>query len=689
MRNRASLAIGLFLVSLAAALPAAARPQLFVEVDPSSVQLMEGERLISPKAARLVSADRDGLAALIGSAPAELTAAAKRSEAVLALPDPRGGEQLFRLIDSPIMAPELAARYPEIRTFLMQSVDRPEVHGRGDLTPHGFHAVIRSPEGMWYVDPLRRGDNVTHQIYWRRDLTPPTGENAFRCLVEDHDTLSAEEKASATAAAQLQSGEPDSGVAGLDLRTYRLALAATGEYTAFHGGTVPLGMAAIVTAMNRVNEIYEQEVAIRMILVPNNDLVVYTNGGTDPYTNNNGGTMLGQNTTNLNTVIGSANYDIGHVFSTGGGGVATLNGPCGGSKARGVTGLTQPIGDAFYIDYVAHEMGHQWGANHSFNGTAGSCGGGNRNANTAYEPGSGTTIMAYAGICGNQDTAQHSDPFFHRVSLDEIQNFSRNGNGNSCKVTVAVGNQAPTVDAGAAYTIPINTPFALTSGLGADADGSGVLTYLWEEWDLGAGGAPNSPVGNAPIFRSFPASLSPTRTFPQVSDLVNNTQTIGEILPSYARTMNFRVTVRDMDLPAGNNAWDQTTVTVDAASGPFQVTAPNTAVTWNGNGPHNVTWNVANTTAAPVSCANVDIYLSTDGGLTFPGSPVLAGTANDGSADVNVSTADTTSARIKVQCAGNIFFDISNANFTITGATTVFEDGFETGNTTNWDLTLP
>ncbi len=296
-----------------------------------------------------------------------------------------------------------------------------------------------------------------------------------------------------------------------------------------------LGQAAIVTAMNRVNEIYEQDVAIRMILVANNTSVVFT-AEPDPYTNNNGGTMLGQNTTNLNNVIGSANYDIGHVFSTGGGGVATLNGPCGGSKARGVTGLTQPVGDAFYIDYVAHEMGHQWGANHTFNGSTGSCAGGNRNATTAYEPGSGTTIMAYAGICGNQDTAEHSDAVFHRKSLDEIQTFSRTGNGNTCKATLAVGNLPPTAEAGAAYTIPINTPFALTAGTATDRDGAGVLTYNWDEWDLGAAGNPNTPVGNAPIFRSFiSTTTSPTRTFPQVSDLVNNTQTIGEILPCYAR----------------------------------------------------------------------------------------------------------------------------------------------------------
>lgn len=685
MKRTASLAIGMFLVSFAAALPAAARSEkLFADVDSASLAVA-GERWIEPAAARLVSLDREGLLALVERAPAEGAAPRGSAEAELVIPDPAGGEQRFRLIDSPVMAPELAARYPEIRTFQLKGVDRPELTGRGDLTPQGFHAVIRTTEGMYYVDPLTVGDNRIHQVYWRRDLIPSEGVKQFKCLVEDE---AVEDAGSAGNSATLGLTPPEepNGVAPLNLRTYRLALAATGEYTTFHGGTVPLAMAAIVTAVNRVNEVYEHDVAIRMILIPNNDLVVYTNGGTDPYTNNSGGAMLGQNTTNLNAVIGTANYDIGHVFSTGGGGVATLNGPCGGSKARGVTGLPSPTGDGFYIDFVAHEMGHQWGGNHTFNGSSGNCAG-NISA-AAYEPGSGTTVMAYAGICGSQNTQNFSDPYFHRKSLDEIQTFSRSGNGNTCATPVAVGNAVPTADAGAAYTIPKSTPFILT-GTGSDSDGAGVLDYNWEQWDLGPSGHPNTPSGNAPIFRSFNATTSPSRTFPRPFDLINNTQTIGEILPTYARTMNFRLTVRDHDLPAGGNAFDGTTVTVDANSGPFLVTAPNTAgITWTGNGPHTVTWDVANTTAAPVSCSAVDIKLSTDGGLSFP-SVLASGLPNNGSAAVNVSTANTTTARIQVMCSGNIFFDISNVNFAITGATLIFEDGFETGNTTEWSLTQP
>ena len=668
--------------------PMAARPvELFVDAAAAVPTLGPGERMITPYRARVVALDRDALSGLLGRAPSEWDAARGSAEVELVLPDPSGGERHYRLVDSPVMAPELAARYPEIRTFRLIGVGDGALGGRGDWTPQGFHAVLRTENGMFYVDPLRRGDNVLHQVYWRQDLRPAQGEDAFRCAVADDPETAAEATGLELAGVETEAAAGPTRGAGLDLRTYRLAVAATGEYTTFHGGTVPLGLAAIVTAINRVNEIYERDVAIRMLLVPNNDLVVYTNGGTDPYTNNSGGTMLGENTTNLNNVIGSANYDIGHVFSTGGGGVATLRGPCGGNKARGVTGLSQPTGDPFYIDYVAHEMGHQWGGNHSFNGSAGACSGGNRNASTAYEPGSGTTIQAYAGICGSQNTQNASDAYFHRISLDEIQSFSRTGAGNNCAVPVVVGNEFPTAEAGASYTIPISTPFVLT-GSGSDGDGSGTLDYNWEQWDLGAAGHPNSPVGNAPIFRSFNSTTSPSRTFPRLSDLLANTQTIGELLPTYARTLNFRLTVRDNDLPAGANTFDGTTVTVDAGSGPFLVTDPNTAITWTGNGPHAVAWNVAGTTAAPVSCAAVDIRLSTDGGLTFP-HLLGAGEPNDGNAMVLVSVADTTTARIQVMCAGNIFFDISNANFSISGAIEIFDDGFESGGTGAWSLTLP
>jgi hypothetical protein len=398
--------------------------------------------------------------------------------------------------------------------------------------------------------------------------------------------------------------------------------------------------------------------------------------------------MLGENVTNLNTVIGSANYDIGHVFSTGGGGVATLNSPCSSSnKARGVTGLPNPTGDAFDVDYVAHEMGHQWGGNHTFNGSTGSCGG-SRSASNAFEPGSGTTIQAYAGICSPQNLQRNSNDYFHVRSLEEMVAFSNNaGSGGSCSVNTASGNTIPTVSisGGTTFNIPRNTPFALTA-IGSDLDGD-MLTYTWEEYSLGAAGAPSSSL-NAPMMRTYSPTTSPMRTFPSLTYILNNdnvppstytgtsatgafcstaTCLTGEFLSSITRTMPFQVSVRDNRIGGGSVRSAQASVIVNAGSGPFKVTAQDSilAPNWSVGSTQTVTWDVANTTSSPVSAANVDITLSTDGGQTFPFT-LASNTPNDGSQDILVPPGTvTTQARIKVQAAGNIFFDINNVDFTI------------------------
>lgn len=616
-------------------------------VDQNLIAVM-GQRRTNPRAYETFRMDKTALTPMLSQAPMEFSDAARKTKIVMTIPMPDGTFARFGIEESPIMEASLAARFPEIKTYQGQGIDDPTATTRFDWTPTGFHAIVLSASGTVYVDPYAKNDGY-YISYYKKDFQRE-GET-FHCLVTE----------SRAETVSLSNGPvPNLVINGGTLHTYRLAVAATGEYTAFQGGTVALALAAINTTMNRVNGIYQREVSVRMVLIANETNIIYTNAMTDPYTNGDANTMIGENQSNLDSVIGDANYDIGHVFGTDSGGLASLGVVCSsGSKGRGVTGSGAPVGDSFDVDYVAHEMGHQFGGNHTFNGTTGSCGGGNRVGGAAYEPGSGSTIMAYAGICGGEDLQPHSDDYFHVKSLEEIVSFI---NGNACDTETSNGNTAPTINAGANFNIPISTPFALTAS-GSDANGD-ALTFAWEEYDLGTQGPPNTDDGSRPIFRSFNPTVSSTRTFPKLSDILNNTSTFGESFASTTRTMSFQVTARDNRAGGGgvNSAIMQVNVT--NSSGPFTVTQPNTALVWTTGTTQTVTWNVANTTAAPVSCANVRILLSTDGGNTFP-TVLDASTPNDGTDTITVPNLPSTTARVKVESVGNIFFDISNSNFIV------------------------
>jgi len=617
---------------------------------------------IRPDVCQPVTLNMVALKEKLKVAPLEDTPDADRNAVVITLPTPEGTFHRFRIVDSPIMEQGLADQFPEIKTYMGQGIDDPTAVVRLDTTPAGFHAQVLAAGGAgggpnqdrsYWIDPYTKNDTVLYTSYHKSGLRNTHG---FACFTTGHFELPAELKK--------DNGFNDR-TSGATRRQYRLANACTGEYAlAVGGGTVAGAQAAIVTAINRVTGVYELECAIRLVLVANNTSILYTNGATDPYTNNNGGTMLGQNQTNLTTIIGSANYDIGHVFSTGGGGVAGLGVVCkAANKAWGVTGLPSPTGDPFYIDYVAHEMGHQFGGNHNFNGTGGNCSGGNRNASTAYEVGSATTIMGYAGICSPDDTQSNSSAYFGFRSHEEILAYAAS---QTCSSNTATGNNFPVVDAGLNYTIPANTPFALTPASSSDADGD-VLTYCWEENDLGvAQGAVGGIFidnGTSPFIRSYTGTTNPTRTIPNNTNLRANTFAKGERLPVTNRAIKFKCTVRDNRAGTGGVFSDTMTVTSTTAAGPFVVTFPNAAGTQSGS--ITVTWNVTSTNAAPVNCANVRVLLSTDGGITFP-TVLLASTPNTGSAVVTLPTISTTTARVRVEAVGNIFFDISNANFTIT-----------------------
>ncbi len=594
--------------------------------------------------------DHSAMRSLLGKAPAESKQLAVASQSVITLPMPDGSEARFRFVDSPVMAPELAAKFPQIKTYLGQGVDDAQATVRFDLTPAGFHAQILSPRGAVYVEPQGSGETNVHTSYYKRDYAK--SDDTFQCLSPANEMKSLTSE-STPSILSVSSGQ---------LRTYRLACAATAQYTQFQGGSVAAGLAAIVTAINRVSGIYETELGIRLVLVANNDRIIYTNTATQPYNNSSPSALLSQNQSNIDYVIGAGNYDVGHVFSTAGGGMASLGVVCvNGSKARGETGMSSPVGDAFYVDYVAHEMGHQFGANHTFNSTTGSCGGGNRNAATAIEPGSGSTIMAYAGICGADNLQAHSDPYFHSVSLGEILAYTTSGNGNGCATTSATGNSAPTVSTGGPYVIPANTPFALAA-TASDPDGD-ALTYCWEERDFGPAAALNAADnGSSPLFRSCAPSSSPQRCFPQLATLLAQTASTSEQLPSTDRILQFRVTVRDNRSGGGAFATADTQVVIVTNAAPFAVTGPLAGTTVFGSTV--VTWNVAGTTNDPVGAATVNILLSTNGGLDFP-ITLAANVPNNGQAAIPIPTLTTTNARVKVEAVGNIFFSISPGNFSL------------------------
>lgn len=564
------------------------------------------------------------------------------------LPSPEGDFSDFIFWDSEVMHPDLAAEHPEIETFQGYN-DAQEVEtARFDLNPSGFHAQVLSEKGLYYISPLNRNHYV---VYYAKDYRPLHG---FNCSSDESPDQDEWENLSARPLINY----------GTIKRTYRLAVAATGEYTTASGGSAA-ALSSIVTAVNFINGIYELELNIKLQLIANNGNLIYTNATTDPFTPESGNSsMLSQNQSNTDLVIGAANYDIGHVVhdlsgsSNSGSGVATVTSTCRALlKARGVTSASR-IGQTpmnpFFFRVLAHELGHQFGAHHSFNSSCNN----NRFNSTAYEPGGGSTIMSYAGGCSPYNVQTLADTYFHRISLEEIATYI-SGTGGTCAVTTNPGNAIPTADAGASYIIPQSTPFVLT-GIGTDANGN-TLTYGWEQYNNEIAVMPpssSSTVG--PNFRSFVPSTSPQRYFPRLADILTNVSPIWEVLPTVSRTLNFSLVVRD---GVGGASSDDTTVTINSASGPFVVTSPNGGGTFSGN--IVVTWNPANTNLAPINTSQVDILLSTNNGNTFP--TVLANnTANDGSQSVTLPAISTSQARIQVRAEGNIFFDVSNAPFNIT-----------------------
>ena len=626
-----------------------------------------GKRQIIPQKCVAFELIGNELKTKLLSAPNEANFRINESTCIISLPLPNGNIEKFRVVESPIMEPGLAAQFPNIKTYSVKGIDDAYANGKIDWTPEfGFHGMVRSVHGDFFIDQYCLENTKDYISYYTSDfIKDPSQKIPEASLITDND----EKKSFSEPGAKINAMPPATCV-GTQLRRYRLAVACTGEYAvAATGSTTPTvaqTLAKIVTSVNRVNGVYETEVAVRLILVATQTNVIFTVAATDPFAgNNNAGTLINESQSVITANIGSANYDVGHTFSTGGGGLAGLGVVCNNSqKARGITGSPSPVGDPYDIDYVAHEIGHQFAGNHTFNSTVSSCGGGNRNGSTAVEPGSGITIMAYAGICGSQDLAPNSIAYFHAISYDEIVNFTNLNGGNSCPVTTTTGNNPPVVIGSGNYIVPKSTPFVLT-GSATDIDGD-ALTYSWEETSLGTAGNWNS--GNKNFFMSYTPTPSPSRLFPKQSVVLsgNYTGTKGEYVPATAQTIQFRLTARDNKMGGGGVCYSINTITVSGTAGPLSVSYPDASgIVWGSSTPQTITWAVNGTNAAPVSCDSVKILISYNGGITY--STLLGSTPNDGTELITAPTvtASILTCRIKVESKGNIFYDVSNNNFEI------------------------
>jgi subtilisin-like proprotein convertase family protein len=589
----------------------------------------------------------------------------EKSNTIISFPNEKGVLESYQIFEASIMEESLQKQYPNIRSYVGKGIDNPGSVIRFSITPLGLHAMtLRNSEGTVYIDPYAENDD-SYIVYSSKNLPSIA---PFECKFDDVNTF---QKTSATTISAKAQNANDG-----KLRTFRLAVATTGEYSQFHLDRQGISstatdaikktavLSAIVTTMNRVNGIFERDVALTMVLVANNTEIIFLDAATDGFTNDDSNKLIDESQTVIDANIGDANYDIGHTFSTGGGGLAQLNSPCNtGWKARGITGSSSPTGDAYDIDYVAHEMGHQYGSHHTFNGDAGNCAGDNRNLGTAVEPGSGSTIMSYSGLCAPQNVQNLADPYFHLVSIREIWSNISTGS-STCAAISVTGNAAPTVNDLPNYTIPISTPFVLTASA-FDSNGDN-LTYTWEQLDTEITTYPLvSTATGGPAFRSIPQTGSPKRYFPNQSTIISgNLSNEWEVLPSVGRTMRFGVNVRDNNSAGGQTASKETLVAFTGGAGPFKVTSQSIDVTWDAGTSQIITWDVANSNSAPVNCSFVNILLSTDAGSTFP-ITLASNVVNDGSHEIVVPNNTTNQARIKVESAGNIFYSVNTKNIKI------------------------
>ncbi len=690
------------------------------QVDTAKVRA-RGERKLNPERFQTFSLDQNRLKRLMGEMPLEFTQDANERSVIIGIPMPDGSISRFRVEESAVLADHLSDAFPSWKTFQGYGLDDASATGRFDWTSKGFHGYVFTSKGTVYIDPFQENDLQNYIVYYKSDYPRPAADD-FSCGFDERLRKD-------LGVADLKFDLPElapSFTNGTNIRTYRIAVATTGEWA--RGTTMSTdpqtvrtaALAALTTSVNRLDGIYRRELSVTLQLVNppiTNDAtnIIFDDPATDPYDNTDGIPQLGINQTTINARVGIPNYDVGHLYGTGGGGVASSPSVCSTQKAEGYSARAGFYGDPFTVDYAAHELGHQFGSDHTYNNSdpGGACT--TRSATDAFEVASGSTIMSYVGICSQRNLQQYVDtvvPMFHIRSLTTMLTNIQTGDGNTCGTAGPNANSIPTVSAGPSFTVPRLTPFTLTA-TGNDADPADVpnLLYSWEQYDLApsASGQLGTPANTydvdtdgvlRPLFRAYSPVASNSRTFPSLTYILNPgtnnpagtnnppltytgthptgttgsvcepmvTCVTGENLPSVARTMNFRVAVRD---GRGGIADSATTVAVVGAAGPFRVTSPNSlgdegvVTSWPGGSTQTITWDVAGTDANGINAANVKISLSTNGGLSFPVT-ISASTPNDGTQSITVPNNATTQARIKIEAVGNIFFDINNANFTIT-----------------------
>ncbi|MEO2166942.1 MAG: reprolysin-like metallopeptidase, partial [bacterium] len=567
----------------------------------------------------------------------------------ITVPTADGGTQTFAVVPTQTMAPELAAKYPSIRTYFGVATDGSDARISLTVSERGVDASIFENDRRTVIRPTF-ARSATHVVFDAADLPPV---DFFEPEIPPIPAIGGSPR-----------GPVGPFTTGGSVKVYRFAVPVTGEYSDNHGGTVPLVLAAVVSRVAEINAVWEIDLALRLELVADNNLLIYLDKDTDPWSDgcsfDNLDFALIQST--VDGIIGAANYDLGHLFLANlcGGAVGGL--VCTSGKARSATGVNARLG------ILLHEAGHSLGAGHTWNSIA--CFAlvpGNYEAAHAYEPGSGSTILSYIGICDADNLGTESERLlqYHSHSFDQVRNYVENGSGNTCGTSdTSVSNSAPVPDAGADVTLPISTPFVLTASV-TDAEGDPLL-YAWEEYDLPPNpAAPSS--GVVPFFQVFARQSDPARTFPPIENVVSGIPLLGDEVPSTAEVLNMRIHVWDQHPGAPGVAYDLVQLTFSDAAGPFAVTAPDGGETLTPSATTTVAWNVASTDQPPVSCSVVDIDLSTDGGFTYPTSLAVS-TLNDGSEMIMLPDVVSSDARIRVRCAerdDHFFFDISDASFVI------------------------